>query len=85
MPAALVSRLLVVGAARSFAHLRHGGVDGEAARKLSPRKLLERLDKFDHDVYTEVLSLLDRLDLLEEDNQDLRNQVDALRRTQVKA
>jgi len=46
---------------------------------------LERLDKFDHNVYTEVLSLLDRLDLLEEDNQDLRNQVDALRLTQVKA
>jgi len=46
---------------------------------------LERLDKFDHNVYTEVLSLLHRLDLLEEDNQDLRNQVDALRRTPVKA
>jgi hypothetical protein len=46
---------------------------------------LERLDKFDHNVYTEVLSLLDRLDLLEEDNQDLRMQVDALRQTQVKA
>jgi len=46
---------------------------------------LDRLKGFDRNVYTEVVALLDRLDLLEEDNQDLRNQVDVLHRTVVKA
>jgi hypothetical protein len=37
---------------------------------------LDRLKGFDHNIYTEVLALLDRLDLLEEDNESLRAQMD---------
>ena len=39
------------------------------------RWALGRLDRFDHDVYCEVLELLRRLDYLEADNQELRNEL----------
>lgn len=48
-------------------------MNAEMTRRWSGiRSELERLKGFDHNVYTEVLSLLARLDLLEADNDNLR-------------
>jgi hypothetical protein len=46
---------------------------------------LNRLSGFDHNVYTQVLSLLDRLDLLEVENENLRAQLDDRHLAEAKA